>query len=179
MLGAAMPVNQNTLKVKQWGADMTNNDILRRFRYALDISDGSMIEIFRLAGHEIDKSGLNDLLKKEDAEGYAACSDAVMEAFLDGLIVMKRGPREGAPEQSEKPEVRLNNNMILKKMRIALELNEDDMLALMKQAGVNVSKAELSALFRRKGHKNYKECGDQFLRNFIGGLTLRHRGCGG
>ena len=154
---------------------MTNNDKLRRFRYALDISDASMIEMFRLAGHEISKSGLNDLLKKEDDAGYVECSDAVMGAFLDGLILLKRGKREGTPEQPEKRDSRLSNNVILKKIRIALELNEDDMLALMKLADVIVSKSELSALFRREGHKNFKECGDQFLRNFLNGLTLRHR----
>lgn len=153
---------------------MTNNDILRRFRYALDISDASMIEIFSLAGHEIGKAELNNLLRKEEDAGYVECSDEIMSAFLDGLIIQKRGKREGADDQP--PQVMdLNNNLILKKIRIALELNEEDMLALMKLAGVVVSKPEMSALFRRKGHKNYKECGDQFLRNFLNGLTMRYR----
>jgi uncharacterized protein YehS (DUF1456 family) len=153
---------------------MTNNDILRRFRYALDISDTGMIEIFRLGGIEIGKAELNDLLRKEDDSGYMECGSVVLNAFLDGLIMHKRGPREGGDgQQSEASE--LNNNLILKKIRIALEMNEDEMLATMKLANVTVSKPELSALFRRKGHKNYKECGDQFLRNFLNGLTKRNR----
>lgn len=157
---------------------MTNNDILRRFRYALDISDVAMIEMFKLGGHELDKAALNALLLKEDDAGYVACRDAVMTAFLDGLILQKRGKREGPEPKPQANDTRLRNNVILKKMRIALNLNEDDMLAIMKLADVVISTSELSALFRRKDHKHYKECGDQFLRSFINGLTKRYRGQG-
>lgn len=153
---------------------MTNNDVLRRFRYALDISDAAILEMFKLGGHEIDKATLTALLKKEDDAGYMACRDDAMTAFLDGLIVQKRGKREGVtPPQPT--DTRLRNNVILKKMRIALNLNEDDMLAILKLADVVISTSELSALFRRKDHKHYKECGDQFLRNFLNGLTKHHR----
>ncbi len=154
---------------------MTKNDILRRFRYALDLSDLTMIEIFGLGGRTVKKYELSCLLKKEDDPDYVECSDEVMTAFLDGLIIHKRGKREGSEEQQEMLEPALSNNLILKKMRIALELNEEGMLATMKLAGVIVSKSELSALFRRKEHKNFKECGDQFLRNFLNGLTRRYR----
>ncbi|PIR20000.1 MAG: hypothetical protein COV45_08480 [Deltaproteobacteria bacterium CG11_big_fil_rev_8_21_14_0_20_47_16] len=155
---------------------MINNDILRRFRYALDISDSAMIEMFKLGGHKTDKAALNAMLKKEEDAGYVACNDALMTAFLDGLILKKRGPREGSAAPAKAGDTRLRNNVILKKMRIALNLNEDDMLAIMKLAGVVISSSELSALFRRKDHKHYKECGDQFLRNFIQGLTIKNRG---
>ena len=155
---------------------MTNNDILRRLRYALDISDPVMIKIFKLSEHEIDQSGLTALLKKEDEEGYVDCSDKVMELFLDGLIVHRRGRRETKPGQVKKSDSPLTNNVILKKLRIALELKEDDMIGILKLAGVNISGHELTALFRKAGHRNYKECGDQFLRNFLKGLTIRYRG---
>ena len=155
---------------------MTNNDILRRLRYALDISDPVMIEIFKLSEHEIDQSGLATLLKKEDEEGYVECSDKVMELFLDGLIVHRRGRKEPKPGQAKKSAQRLTNNAILKKIRIALELKEDDMVGILKLAEVSVSGHELNALFRKEGHRNYKECGDQFMRNFLKGLTVRYRG---
>lgn len=154
---------------------MINNDILRRLRYALNINDSTMIEIFKLSEHEIEISDLINLLKKEDEQGYAACSDNVMELFLDGLILHKRGSKETEPGQAKKPASHLTNNVILKKIRIALELKEDDMIGILKLADFEVSKAQLSALFRKKGHKNYKECGDQFLRNFLKGLTVRYR----
>lgn len=154
---------------------MTNNDILRRFRYALDISNPAMIDIFRQSGHDIDQTALMDLLKKEDEEGYRECTPVLMTLFLDGLIIHRRGRREsGAPPAAVNVE-ELTNNAILKKLRIALDLKEDDMIAIMKLASVTISKSELSALFRTPGHKNYKKCGDQFLRNFLQGLTIRHR----
>jgi uncharacterized protein YehS (DUF1456 family) len=154
---------------------MNNNDILRRVRYALDISNPGMIEIFKLSGCTLELPTLLKLLKKEEEDEFIECSNPLLSFFLDGLIVHRRGRREGADEQPPKQDASLNNNAILKKLRIALDLKEEDMLAVMKLAGVDISKSELSALFRNKGHKHYKECGDQFLRNFLQGLTLRNR----
>jgi uncharacterized protein YehS (DUF1456 family) len=154
---------------------VTNNDVLRRLRYALDISDPAMIAIFGLAGHDIGQSVLNGLLKKEDEASYLDCSDTLLALFLDGLIVQKRGVKEGLPGSKAKTDAPLTNNAILKKLRIALELKEDDMIATMKLVDIVISKSEITALFRNKEHKNYKECGDQFLRNFLKGLTIRSR----
>ena len=154
---------------------MLNNDILRRLRYALDLSDVKMLEAFKLSGYEIDRESLLSFLKKEDEEGYAPCNDRIMRLFLDGFITLKRGAREEQPGKEKKAENRLSNNIILKKMRIALSLNSEDVLDILKLTDVSVSKSELSALFRRAGHKHYKECGDQFLRNFLKGLTIRNR----
>jgi len=154
---------------------MTNNDVLRQLRYALNMNDSRMIEIFKLADHEIGESKLSGLLKKEDEEGFINCGDAVLGYFLDGLILHKRGRKEIKPGQMRKSDTQLTNNTILKKLRIALELKEDDMLAILRLAGVEISKHELTALFRKEGHKNYKECGDQFLRKFLKGLSIRYR----
>ena len=154
---------------------MNNNDILRQLRYALNMNDSTMIEIFKLADHEIGQSILTGLLKKEDEEGFVNCGDIVLGYFLDGLILYKRGRKEMKPGETRRPDARLTNNIILKKLRIALELKEDDMLAVLKLAEVDISKSELSALFRKEGHKNYKECGDQFLRKFLKGLSIRYR----
>jgi uncharacterized protein YehS (DUF1456 family) len=152
---------------------MNNNDILRRIRYALDISNPGMIDIFKQSGCTLEQPTLLKLLKKEEEEEFISCSNPLLSFFLDGLIVHRRGRKDTA--EAPKPDASLNNNAILKKLRIALDLKEEDMLTLMKLAGVTISKSELSALFRNKGHKHYKECGDQFLRNFLQGLTVRHR----
>ena len=154
---------------------MTNNDILHQLRYALNINDSTMIEIFKLADHEIEQSSVTGLLKKEDEEGFALCGDDVLRYFLDGLILHKRGRKEMRLGETRKSDSRLTNNAILKKLRIALELKEDDMLGILKLANVDISKHELTALFRKEGHKNYKECGDQFLRKFLKGLSIRYR----
>ena len=154
---------------------MNNNDILRRVRYALDISNPTMIEIFKLSGCTMEQPALIKLLKKEEEEDFIECSNPLMTFFLDGLIIHLRGRRESAAVQTETGGVPLNNNAILKKLRIALNLKEDDMIAIMGLAGIPISKSELSALFRSKDHKHFKVCGDQFLRNFLKGLTVRNR----
>ena len=157
---------------------MTNNDVLRGVRYGLALSNSALAEIFSLSGHPVAQDTILNLLKKEEEEGFAACPDALMEDFLSGLIIYKRGKQEGKPERAAQPAEPLTNNAILKKLRIALILQEADMLGILQQAGNPVSKSELSALFRKAGHKNYKECGDQFLRNFLKGLALRYREAG-
>lgn len=154
---------------------MTNNDILRRLRYALQLNDETMLAIFGLVAYPMDQPRLLALLKKEEEEGYRACRDLEMDRFLAGLIVHKRGTDDQHPIPPPS-SARMTNNIVLKKLRIALELQETDMLATFKLAEIEVSKAELTALFRKEGHKNYKPCGDQILRNFIAGLTIRYRG---
>ena len=154
---------------------MINNDVLRSIRYMLDLSDGKIVEIARLAGADLalEKEEVHAFLRKEDEEGYAECSDSVLAHFLDGLVVHLRGRDESRPPRPV--ERRVTNNVVLKKLRVAFELKDVDMHAAFEDAGFPVSKPELSALFRLPGHKNYRACGDQMLRNFLKGLTRRVR----
>jgi uncharacterized protein YehS (DUF1456 family) len=116
------------------------------------------------------------LLKKEGEDESIECSNPLMTFFLDGLIVHLRGARDsGEAQAATAAAAPLNNNSILKKLRIALNLKEEDMIAIMQVAGIIISKSELTALFRNSGHKHFKECGDQFLRNFLKGVTIRNR----
>ncbi|WP_119718467.1 YehS family protein [Cognatilysobacter tabacisoli] len=155
---------------------MINNDVLRAIRYMLDLSDGKVVEIVQLAdpAFPIEKADVQAFLKKDDDEGYAECSNAVLTHFLDGLIVHYRGRDPSVPPRPV--ETRVNNNVVLKKLRVAFELKDVDMHQAFADAGFPVSKPELSALFRQPGHKNFRRCGDQLLRNFLKGLTLRSRG---
>lgn len=148
----------------------TNNDTLRRLRYNLNLNDNKLVEIFRLSNTPLDRAVIHNMLKKEGDEGFVNCSDAILSSFLDGLIVKRRGKREGSSPAPFNPEFALSNNDILKKLRIALELKEDDVLAIMKKTKADITRSELSALFRQKDNQNFKPCGDQFLRNFIAGL---------
>jgi uncharacterized protein YehS (DUF1456 family) len=115
------------------------------------------------------------LLRKEGEDGFMECSNNLLEGFFDGFITVRRGRQDGAPQKSAPSGKERTNNIILRKMRIALEMKDEDMLVVMGLAGVTVTKSELGALFRNKAHKNYKECGDQFLRSFLNGLTIRYR----
>jgi len=73
----------------------------------------------------------------------------------------------------------MTNNDILKKLRVALKLRDEDIIQVLKLAEFSVTKSEVNALFRAEDHPNYKECGDQLLRNFLNGLILYMRGPAG
>jgi uncharacterized protein YehS (DUF1456 family) len=136
-------------------------------------------EIVQLAdpGFVIAKDDVHAFLLREDMPGYLACGDDVLAHFLDGLIIHRRGRDERLPARPV--EKRISNNVVLKKLRVAFELKDVDMHQVFADAGFPVSKPELSALFRQPGHGNFRACGDQLLRNFLKGLTLRVRGaCG-
>lgn len=70
----------------------------------------------------------------------------------------------------------MTNNDILKKLRVALQLRNEDIVEIMKLVDFKVTTSELGALFRSEDHPKYKECGDQFLRNFLNGLIIHKRG---
>ena len=154
---------------------MINNDILRRLRYAININDGIVLTCFENGGQTITNEQLQTFYKKEDEEGYHGLNDKLFTAFLDGLIIHYRGKREEKPGAAPRPKVDLNNNEIFKKLRIALQFKDTDIINTLYEAGFIMSKTELNAMFRQKNHKHFKECGDQVLRNFIQGLTLRYR----
>ena len=162
---------------------MNNNDLLTRLRYAMDLSDSEMVEIFGLGGQEISRKQVDALLKKtadnsddveEENEYELECSDEMLERFLNGYLTFERGPKDG-PE----PALELNkgnaNNLFLKKIKIALSLTSDDILELLEDEGVVISKGELSAVLRKEGHRNYKPCGDRYIRNFLRALTTEYR----
>jgi len=115
---------------------------------------------------------VSNWLKKEDDAEYEACNDVQLAVFLNNLIDDRRGKKEGVKPPLEK---HLTNNNILRKLKIALDLKDDDVLALLELAEFKVSKHELSALFRKKGHKHYRVCKDQILRNFLKGMQIRYR----
>jgi len=178
------------------GLLMDNNDILIRLRYALNLRDKEMVEIFKLGGTELTEEIVRKLLIKskdtyryddeaddhdeiEAKEENIKCRNSTLESFLNGFIIFKRGQQEAKPGQPEGPGLKNNenpNNILLKKLKIALTLTSEDMLEILKETGVIVTKGELSALLRKAGHKNYKECGDKYARNFLKGLAKKYRG---
>jgi uncharacterized protein YehS (DUF1456 family) len=152
---------------------MINNDVLRRVRYALNLNDATMIDIFALSDFTITREELLKFLKKDNEEDFASLNNLKLSLFLDGLITYKRGKKDDVIVQ--KSAVELDNNGILRKLRIALEFKEEDMLNTLKLTGFELSKPELSSFFRHEAHKHHRKCGDQVLRNFLHGLALRFR----
>ncbi|WP_432353664.1 DUF1456 family protein [Sporosarcina sp. A2] len=168
---------------------MNQNDILTRLRYALDIKDAEMVEIFALGGIETTKAEVHDMMSKSKSSTDGEASDeeyskmidnTTLESFLNGCVILKRGPQEETPETVKNQflmtaDNRNMNNILLKKMKIALSLTSEEMIEILNEAGITVSKSELSAVLRKEGHRNYKECGDRYARNFLKGLAFQYR----
>lgn len=170
---------------------MDNNDTLIRLKNALDIKDKEMIEIFKLGGIDLTSEELRKILiqsKKvnsdeveveNDIEENLKCDNHMLESFLNGFIIFKRGRQEIKPGETERPTLtivdgRSVNNVTLKKLKIALSLSSDDMLNIFEEAGVMISKGELSSIFRKEGHKHYKRCADKYVIEFLNGLSKKN-----
>lgn len=159
---------------------MTNNDILRRIRYALSLSDKEVSSLFAkhpTLGISLSVNDCRNYMLKPEEKDALALSDRQLNAFLDGLIVDRRGYRQPAGDDAkldqpkQAAELRLSRNEILKKLRIALSFRDSEMLEIIAKDGVRLSKSELGAFFRAPHHKHYRKVGAQVLRAFLNGLT--------
>jgi len=150
---------------------VTNNEVLRSIRYILNVSDAKLIEITALTDHVVSREEIVAYLKKEEEPGYRECPHHVMAQFLNGLVIFKRG---NDPDRPLPPlETPITNNIVMKKLRVAFELKDTDLIAKIEKSGtLKITKSELSAFFRSSDHRNYRECGDQYLRNLLKALSL-------
>ncbi len=131
-----------------------------------------MAEIFALGGKAVPFEEVANWLKKEEEPEFVALYDKDLAAFLNGLIVLKRGPNDDSTPVAEKS---LDNNAILRKLKIALDMKDDDMLEIFALRSFRLSKHELSAFFRKPTQPQYRQCKDQILRNFLMGLQQKFR----
>ena len=151
---------------------MTNNDVLRRLRYTFDFGDSEMIELFGLGGVKVTREQISAWLKSDEDADFRECLDAEFVAFLDGLILKKRGPSD---KTKVEPPRRLTNNIIFNKIKIAINLKAEDIIEMFQAVDFELSKHELSAFFRSSDHKHFRKCQDQVLRNFLNCLQMKFR----
>ena len=147
---------------------LKTNDVLYKVTKALDLEEAEILKAYELEGYEMDPKHLEGLLKKRVDKGFELCSYEELGIFLDGLVTLRRDPSPKKPADDE--AVALTNNLILKKLRIALELKEHKTEIIFGLGDVTLSKQELKSLFRKEGHKNFKACSDELLMAFLEGL---------
>ena len=149
---------------------MTPNDVLRSLRYILNVRDEKIREILQLGQGDASPARITAYLCGEEEPGYEPCPDDVLSRFLNGLILLNRGQDPARPPMPV--ERHITNNSVMKKLRVAFELKDTDLIRLIeKQGTLKVSKSELGAFFRAPDHRNYRDCGDQYLRNLLKGLA--------
>jgi len=150
---------------------MDNNDILRRLRYTFSFNDNKMIELFALGNRAATRAEISDWLKRDGDESYNEMQDKDLASFLNGFIVDKRGKQEGREPVAED---RLNNNIILRKIKIALNLKAEDIVEIFKLINKQISVSEIGAFLRHYSHGKYREFNGQYLRNFMNALQAKY-----
>jgi len=149
---------------------MINNDILRRISTIFEFNDEKIMATFALNQCEINAEQLAGFFKEKDDANYQELLDEQLASFLNGLIIDKRGPSDGPARQAEQE---LSNNMIFNKVKIAMSLKAEEVIAILELAGLSLGKYELSAFFRNVNHKHYKVCSDDVLSTFLKGLKIQ------
>jgi len=152
---------------------MINNDILRRVTTLLSFDGEKTRSVFKLNNCEISADKLLSFFIEKDEEDYVELLDVELASFLNGLIVDKRGAKEGPQAVAE---TTLSNNAIFNKLKIAFSLQADDVIATLELAELSLTKYELSAFFRNVHNKHYKDCSDAVLSAFIKGLKIQLQG---
>jgi uncharacterized protein YehS (DUF1456 family) len=150
---------------------MDNNDILRRLRFTLNLSDDSMMDMYAKGGERVSRAEISSWLKKEEDEDFDLVVDENLATFLNGLIVNYRGKKEG---QIPVAETELDN-IIFRKLKIAFNFTSDELIYIWKKADVEISETELSAFFRKKSHPKFKYLNDQYLRKFLKGFQIQRK----
>jgi uncharacterized protein YehS (DUF1456 family) len=147
---------------------MKINDILFKIKTALSLENARLLEAYALLEYEMSEEHLNNILKKHQDKGYEEATYEELGIFLDALVILKRGPSDKTQDEDE--VVELTNNLILKKIRVAMELKEAELVIIFALAEVTLTKRQIGSLFRKEGGKNFKACSDELLMAFLDGL---------
>jgi len=145
---------------------MTNNFVLISIMNAINLDKVSVLKAYKLVDKKVTQDDVEDILREEKDEKFILLSDEGFELFLNGLIAFKRGPSD---KKAKKQKINFSNNIILKKLKIALDLKDEDIIEIFSNDGLEITKSQLTAYFRRDGHINYRKCSDSLLKRFING----------
>ena len=152
---------------------MDNNYIFYKLRKIYQWDEEKIGNLFKSVEFMVSPLDIFAWMKQEQYEGFKEMPDQALAALLNGFIVDKRGLKDGKiPEAEEK----LTNNIIFRKLKIALNLRDEEILEILESADRHISKHELSAFFRKPDQRQYRPCLDQILRNFLQGLQVKFRG---
>ena len=152
---------------------MNNNDVIRNIRYIFNFNDDKMMKMCSYQEEEATRAEISSWLKKDEDPDFIEIPDRKLSIFLNSFIELKRGKKEGA---AMAPDKYLNNNIVLRKLKIAMNLKTEDMVEIYRYVDLKVSVHEINAFFRKPDQRQYRKCLDQFLRKFIHGMQIKYKG---
>jgi len=143
------------------------SQIIQAIKEALNLNRAQIAHIYELEEFPITKDRIDAILKNPSKKGSANATYEELGVFLDGLISYKRGK-----SNKEQPQdVILDNNLILKKLRAALNLKEYEIGLIFELADFKIAKSAIKDIFRAPTHPKFKECDNKTLKAFLDGLS--------
>ncbi len=152
---------------------MKNSYVLSRIKFAFQLDNEKILEVFALVNNDISFKDLQLLLDQAEDDNKKDCGANILSDFLDGLITDRRGPSDSKNNSKKKKVQKISNNTVLKKLRIALDMKEEAILAVFEMGEVELTALELGSFFRKHGNKHYRACDDRLLDLFFDGLELK------
>jgi len=148
---------------------MKTNAIFQKIIQAFSLDIPYVQTLLNVSGIELGEQQIAKLLKREGEGGFKSMPDYVLAIFLNNFINERRG-RTADGEESINKRQKLSNNDVLKKLRVAFNLHEKDVRDVLSLATIELTKSDLSALFRKSGNSHFKACDDELLIDFIEAL---------
>ena len=142
--------------------------VIQSLKEALNLNRKQILHIYSLENFIMDSKRLDDILKNPNKKSAKEATYEELGVFLDGLFQYKRGEKPTIPQDIE---VELDNNLILKKIRSALNLKEYEIAIIFELADFKISKSQIKDIFRSNNHPKLKYCDDKTLKAFLEGLN--------
>lgn len=151
---------------------MNTNAILRKITQSLALDIPALQAIFASVDIDLTEKELGNLLKTDYEPRFEVLPEYVLALFLNGYIDRCRGKKAGQEPEVIAKTAKISNNDVLKKLRIAHNLQEQQVREALKLVTIELTKSDLSALFRKPGHPQFKTCDDELVLDFIEGVGL-------
>jgi uncharacterized protein YehS (DUF1456 family) len=151
---------------------MRTNDIFRKIVQSLPLDTPQIQSLFAPSDIDLSDKDVANLLKTDYQPGFEAMPEYILIIFLNNLIDQERGKKADAVAEAIEKHAKISNNDVLKKLRIAFVLHEQDLRGALKLVTIELTKSDLAALFRKAGHEHYKACDDELVLDFIEGIGL-------
>lgn len=151
---------------------MRTNDIFRKIVHSFLLDTPQIQALFAPSDIELSDKDVANLLKTDYQPGFEAMPEYILIVFLNNLIDQERGKKADAVAAQVAKHAKISNNDVLKKLRVAFVLHEQDLRDALKLVTIELTKSDLAALFRKAGHEHYKVCDDELVLDFIEGIGL-------
>lgn len=154
---------------------MYNNEILMAIKDNLSLNNEQILDCLKYGNSEMAEIDIAKLfVSKRARQEHIICENELLESFLNGLIILKRGEPDIKPGQEKKRSISASksiNNVVLKKLKIALNLSNKDSIEIFLASDTVISNGQLTGFLRKEGHKNYRKFSDSHLMAFLKGVN--------